>query len=248
MSNRSQSVSEPPRPEAQADEHRELQAVAASLENSSRLLQLVTYIGEKYFQGETDKLREYEIATEVFGRSKTTFDAGEDAIVRVEAHRLRKRLKEYYENGGKDHRVQLTIPPGSYVPVFTRRAVPVEAPKPEAEPSPRRIFFYIIGATALILMVAALYFVFRGHSEKPTGAVSSAAVSIPSPAAAALTNVPVRILAGYYWKAADRQCRGCLATGRVLSLRRNLEPSGRFRRAHQRSTVVSALAQRCVFL
>lgn len=45
------------------EERREVEALTAALGNSSRLLRLMTYIGEKYFQGETDKLREYDIAT-----------------------------------------------------------------------------------------------------------------------------------------------------------------------------------------
>jgi len=109
---------------SQEAQREELDAVAEALARSPRLSRLVRYLGEKYFQGETDQLHEYNIATEVFGRSKTAFDAGEDAIARVEAHRLRKRLKEFYDNEGKDHPVQLSIPSGTYVPVFTHRAAP----------------------------------------------------------------------------------------------------------------------------
>jgi len=108
---------------AQGAERAELDAVAEALARSPRLARLVRYLGEKYFQGEIDQLHEYNIATEVFGRSKTTFDAGEDAIARVEAHRLRKRLKEFYETEGKDHPLQLSLPSGTYVPVFTHNAV-----------------------------------------------------------------------------------------------------------------------------
>ncbi|MDR3747763.1 MAG: malectin domain-containing carbohydrate-binding protein [Acidobacteriota bacterium] len=108
-------------PSIEQAEHDELDAVAEALTKSHRLERLLRYLGDKYFQGEVDHLNEYNIATEVFGRSKTTFDAGEDAIARVEAHRLRKKLREFYENEGKDHPVQVSIPAGSYVPVFTHR-------------------------------------------------------------------------------------------------------------------------------
>ena len=77
-----------------AAERAELETVAEALCRSSRLAHLLRYMGEKCFHGEGDQLTEYNIATEVFGRSKTVFDAGEDAIARVEAHRLRKRLKD----------------------------------------------------------------------------------------------------------------------------------------------------------
>lgn len=107
-------------------EQAELAAVAEALVRSPRLAQLLLYVGEKYFSGEREQLTEYNIATEVFGRSKTAFDSGEDAIARVESHRLRKRLKEYYEAEGKDHAIHIALPPGSYAPVFTTR--PNETP------------------------------------------------------------------------------------------------------------------------
>jgi len=114
-------------------ERAEFEAVAEAMARSPRLANLLSYIGERYFAGKGDQLTEYNIATEVFGRSKTAFDAGEDAIARVEVHRLRKGLKKFYEGPGKDHELQLTIPSGTYVPVFTHMA---------AQPSP------VLGAVA----------------------------------------------------------------------------------------------------
>jgi hypothetical protein len=115
-------------------ERLEFELLLEWLTRSPRLANLLRYVGGKYFSGESGQLTEYNIATEVFGRSKTVFDAGEDAIARVEAHRLRKRLKEYYEGPGKDHAVQLSIPPGTYAPVFTRK--PQEEPqRPSLEPA-----------------------------------------------------------------------------------------------------------------
>ena len=132
MSSTNQALSNLARSALKEDERRELDAVSVALGNSSRLLRLITFIGEKYLRGETDNLREYDIATEVFGRSKETFYGGEDAIVRVEAHRLRKRLKEYYAGPGKDHSIHISIPPGAYIPVFTR--LPSDPTKIEREP------------------------------------------------------------------------------------------------------------------
>jgi hypothetical protein len=108
----------------------ELDAVLEALARSPRLTRLLRYLGERYFQGESDQLNEYNIATEVFERSKTTFDAGEDAIARVEAHRLRKRLKQYYQEEGRDHVVQLSLPSGSYVPVFSLNGQSYAVPPP----------------------------------------------------------------------------------------------------------------------
>jgi hypothetical protein len=113
---------------SQEAERDELNAVVEALARTPRLSRLVSYLGEKYFAGAIDQLHEYNIATEVFGRSKTTFDAGEDAIARVEAHRLRKKLKEFYETDGREHPVQLSVPSGTYVPVFTHRVGKLPSP------------------------------------------------------------------------------------------------------------------------
>lgn len=201
MSSRTPVAPGPSQSEAAEDERRELEAVAAALSNSSRLVKLVTYIGDKYFQGETGKLHEYEIATEVFGRSKSTFNAGEDAIVRVEAHRLRKRLKEYYESEGKDHPIQLSIPPGCYVPVFTRRSEPAAGATSESAPPGGSIpaWMYAAAAAVLILILAASWFFFARHgaSRKVAPATASLSPAASSVGGGAFAKVPLRILAGY---------------------------------------------------
>jgi hypothetical protein len=106
-------------PAARDAERAELLAVTKALARYPRLSGLVRYLGERSFSGMFDEITEYNIATEVFGRSKTVFNAGEDSIVRVEAYRLRKKLKKYYETEGKNHAVQLSMPSGTYIPVFT---------------------------------------------------------------------------------------------------------------------------------
>jgi len=186
------------------EERRELEAVAAALGNSSRLLRLITYIGEKYFQGKTDKLHEYDIATEVFGRSKNTFNGGEDAIVRVEAHRLRKRLMEYYAGEGKNHPIHLSIPAGTYVPAFTRQSSDpakldrtVTIPRPGAWPRS-----YVVAIAAIGLTILSGYLLFRTYSAKKdtVGAAASNAQQTAPSTAAPFVEVPLRILAGYSGK------------------------------------------------
>ncbi len=86
---------------------------------SPRLAKLLLYLCHKYFEGEADQIKEYNIATEVLGRP-AEFDPSQDAIARVEAHRLRKKLKEYYAAEGADHEIRIVLSPGTYVPVFTR--------------------------------------------------------------------------------------------------------------------------------
>jgi hypothetical protein len=83
-----------------------------------RLILLLQFLGKHYFAGESEQIDEYNIATQVFGRSKTAFNPSEDSIVRVEAHRLRKRLKEFYEKEGRDRTIQMSLPLGNYIPTF----------------------------------------------------------------------------------------------------------------------------------
>jgi len=84
---------------------------------SPRLANLLRYVCEKYFAGETDQIKEYNIAVDVLDRP-SSFDPSEDAIARVEVHRLRKKLREYYQSEGADHNLRIVIPIGRYVPVF----------------------------------------------------------------------------------------------------------------------------------
>jgi hypothetical protein len=183
------------------DERRELEAVSAALGNSSRLLRLITFIGEKYLQGETDNLREYDIATQVFGRSNETFNGGEDAIVRVEAHRLRKRLKEYYAGAGKSHSIHISIPPGAYIPVFTRQSRG-PAPIERATLPDKRRWSYLFAIAALAVTILGGYLVFRANNaKKGTAVIAASTLKQAAPSnGAPYAEVPVRVLAGYSGK------------------------------------------------
>lgn len=118
-------------------ERAELETVLAALARKPRLVALLRYLADKAFQGRSDEISEYNIAIDVFGRSPTSFETSKDAIARVEAHRLRKWLKEYYEAEGRGHATEISLPAGSYVPAFTPRGstapdVPVSESLPDA--------------------------------------------------------------------------------------------------------------------
>jgi Malectin domain len=103
------------------DEKAELEAILASslFARTPSLANLLSFLCQKYFQGEADQLKEYTIGVEAFGRAPD-FDKKEDSIVRVEIRRLREKLRQYYETEGADHPIRLTIPVGHYVPAFTK--------------------------------------------------------------------------------------------------------------------------------
>jgi len=86
--------------------------------SSARLCRFLTYIVNRTIEGDRDNLKEYSIAIEVFDRT-SEYDPNIDAIVRVEARRLRAKLKAYYEEGpGTADSVLIALRPGSYVPMF----------------------------------------------------------------------------------------------------------------------------------
>jgi len=97
-----------------------------TLRNSLTLLQLLSYLGRKSIEGKAEALKEYTIGVEAFGR-KSSFDPKTDTIVRVQIHRLRQKLKEYYEGEGIHDPVLVDIPRGHYHPTFRlRTAKPVK--------------------------------------------------------------------------------------------------------------------------
>src|SRR3984957_18418013 len=86
--------------------------------SSVRLCRFLTHIVNRTIDGDIDSLKEFSIAMEVFDRT-SEYDPNIDAIVRVEARRLRAKLKSYYEEGqGTVDPVLIGLRPGSYVPVF----------------------------------------------------------------------------------------------------------------------------------
>jgi hypothetical protein len=111
----------PQRP-ANEEERAELAAVLAmdAFKRSPKLSRLLSYLCDKYFTGEANGLKEYCIAVDVLGRD-SEFDPQLDAAVRVDTHYLRKRLRECYAGEARDHRIQIVIPKGQYIPQFLLR-------------------------------------------------------------------------------------------------------------------------------
>jgi adenylate cyclase len=85
--------------------------------SSARLCRFLTHIVNRILHGDLDSLKEFSIAVEVFDRA-SDYDPNIDAIVRVEARRLRAKLKEYYEGPGRNDPVLIGLRPGRYVPIF----------------------------------------------------------------------------------------------------------------------------------
>src|ERR1035441_9480073 len=114
----------PPTEESPSNEERrrQVERVLASVTFSSApgLKSLLEFIVSLAGEGRSDEISEYAIATQLFGRPPS-FDPASDTIVRTQAYRLRLKLKEYYEQAGKDDGITIDVPKGHYVPVFQFR-------------------------------------------------------------------------------------------------------------------------------
>src|ERR1017187_3091242 len=200
----------------------ELAAVLASptFARAQRLVKLLDYICERHFEGQDAQVCEYSIATEVLGRP-ANFDAAEDAIARVEIHRLRKKLREYYAAEGSHQPLKIIVPPGMYTPVFQQDgnsavpppvnggAIPESAAEPLTDPvldeaelppaapatrSPGKRRTWLLTSAIIVIGVAA---VTVGAFRIAAGHQPEAPPRLPPRPGAAAPDNAVRIIAGY---------------------------------------------------
>ena len=91
-----------------------------ALHGSESLCKLLRYLAEHSLGHAAAAPKEYQIATEVFGRPND-FDPHVDSTVRVQAGRLRGKLTEYYSSEGADDQIQVDFPRGTYALAFHER-------------------------------------------------------------------------------------------------------------------------------
>ena len=161
---------------------------SAAFTSSRRSGQFLLYIVNKAIAQETEALKERTIGIEVF-RRPANYDTGEDAIVRVTASDVRRRLTQHYSKDGRSSEFRISLPPGGYVPEIYRdtpihrietpsplTATPATVPITEAEftapvftvpESTRKTFSkraipYLIPALATIVLASA-FLLLRPH-------------------------------------------------------------------------------------
>lgn len=136
----------------------------SAFKGSHRSQLFLKHIVEQALHGDPADLRERSIGIALFNRP-ATYDTADDAIVRVTASDVRKRLLQHYGNAG-DSRFRINLPAGSYVPEF---CIVAEAPRPvtpappavvELPPPPplpnRWAWYRWIGAALAGMIVASI--------------------------------------------------------------------------------------------
>jgi adenylate cyclase len=104
-------------------------------QQAGRASDFLRFVVERTLAGEGQRLKGYTIGVEVFGRP-ADFDAQSDALVRVEAGRLRRRLVEYYAGDGAEDPVRIELPRGTYAVDYRFAGADEEAQPAEAPPPP----------------------------------------------------------------------------------------------------------------
>jgi hypothetical protein len=145
----------------------ELLLESSLFRSSKRCRQFISYSVQHVLDGEWDHLKERSIGVAIFDRP-SSYDTGEDSIVRVTAKEVRSRLIQYYAGLTEEPPVKLEIAPGSYRTEFKwPAAAPHEVPAmPRTDevvsihPPGRRFSWrpFAVGIALLALVSSALVY------------------------------------------------------------------------------------------
>ncbi len=132
-------------------------ANSPGFKKSERLKRFLSYAVERVLTGETGDLKEYALAIEVFDRNPS-YDPKVDAVVRVEARRLRQRLEQYYALEGARDPIRIQFPVGTYVPLIT---VTESLPAVDPPTGPRilllrRPWWLLVAAAGIVILAIAI--------------------------------------------------------------------------------------------
>jgi hypothetical protein len=133
-----------------------------ALHGSESLCKLLRYLADHALDHPGAAPKEYQIATEVFGRP-SDFDPHVDSTVRVQAGRLRGKLAEYYALEGAEDAILIDFPRGTYALTFHERAAgagrnhgPLHESATGAEQTPRKWLATVILASAVLSAIVAV--------------------------------------------------------------------------------------------
>ncbi len=163
----------------------ELRNVVASeaFRGGKRAQDFLQIVVEHALAGRFDSLRERMLGAEIFGRP-VDYDTANDAVVRVKASEVRKRLAQYYQSLESPPQVRIDLPTGTYVPQFTFVAASQAAPKSPgvsqpaepAEPPPpptrrsrlrmSRLFVVLSGSSLVAAVVVVAILIWKNQPSR----------------------------------------------------------------------------------
>jgi hypothetical protein len=166
---------------------------------------LLGYLVDCSAEGRTPK--EIEIATEVFAKN-AGFDPSQDSMVRVYAHNLRQKIRQYYSGAGRGEARQIAIPKGEYrVTLVTPE--PAE-PRPDARPAFLSPLALALSAIALLVVGVVIGMNLRAGSD---GAAAEYQAVAASPIWSQLLDdrLPTLVVVGDYYIFGELDAQGNVA-------------------------------------
>ena len=124
-----------------------------TFETSEVHRRLLQYLAEKSISGEADRLKEYTIGLEAFGKPPT-YDPKHDSIVRLQAGRLRQKLAAYYQTEAAGDALLVSMPKGAFKLNF--EPVAAHGHAQGAPWNPRRTLLFIGAALAVATLWAVV--------------------------------------------------------------------------------------------
>ena len=140
---------------------------------AQRRQRFLEYIVNEALAGRGERLKGYSVAQAVFDRAET-FDPNIDPIVRLEAGRLRDRLREYYDGDGRDDPVLIELPKGTYTPLIELRQAPTLDPRPDRAALVKQRG--LLAAAVLLIITASVWGLSSRNSAPSLPDKSSVAV------------------------------------------------------------------------
>ena len=116
---------------------------------AQRRQRFLEYIVNESLAGRGERLKGYNVAQAVFDRTDT-FDSNVDPIVRLEAGRLRDRLREYYDGEGQADPIRIELPKGTYTPRIEFRQAATLDPRPDRAAPIKQLML----AAAVLLIIS----------------------------------------------------------------------------------------------
>lgn len=182
-------------PEQTSDAQTELRTLLLSeqFSGSKRCCEFLEFVVKNALAGNYENLTERVLGAELFGRP-IDYETASDAIVRVRANDVRRRLAEYYSEEHPGSRTRISLPSGSYIPDFhwlspetaatpidadgaSHSLTAVDAASPAARVAVRsgtvwqNLSKLLLIAAVLLLAVNALLIVFSRSSAPPNNAL-----------------------------------------------------------------------------
>ena len=141
--------------------------------SAARSKQFLKYVVLNQLDGHSEQLKERTIGAEVFLRP-AGYATGNDPVVRVQAGEVRRRLEQYDQSAGRDARLRIELPVGTYSPVFHWATTTAQGPNtpsslpqtPVNDPLRRnRLLRWEIAVLCVIVLLGAGVAFFSWHKS-----------------------------------------------------------------------------------